>query len=126
MADWLMIELPWPPTVNNYYTVSRGRKILSSRGRAYKKECSWMLAAEKFPKRKTGKFRIEIICFPPDKRRRDLDNMLKPILDSLTEYGAIPDDSDVDEIRIARVRVEKPGYVRIGVERIEEIAECKK
>jgi len=31
-----MIELPWPPTVNTYYTVARGRKILSKKGRAYK------------------------------------------------------------------------------------------
>jgi len=110
-----MIELPWPPTVNHYYTVSRNRKILSARGRAYKNECYWIMVEAKTTKLTSGKFAIEITCFPPDRRRRDLDNLLKPILDSLTDYGAITDDSDIDEIRIRRAKIEKPGYIIVEV-----------
>jgi len=109
--------LPWPPTVNHYYTVARGRKILSERGRAYKKECHWIMAGQKVPRYESGKFAIQIIAHPPDRRRRDLDNLLKPVLDALTEYSAITDDSDVDEIHIVRFEPLKGGNLEIEIDR---------
>ena len=111
----MIINLPWPPTVNTYYAVFKGRKILSAKGRAYKKECYWLMAAKKCSKRDSGKFSVEIHAHPPDLRKRDLDNILKPVLDALGEYGAIPDDSDVDKILVVRHDVQKGGSIGVSV-----------
>jgi len=112
-----MIVLPWPPTVNHYYTLARGRKILSDRGRKYKKDCYWIMTGQKVPRFESGRFSVTIRAFPPDRRRRDLDNLLKPVLDTLTEYSAITDDSDVDEIHILRMGQLKGGNLEIEIER---------
>lgn len=43
-----------------------------------------------------------IDAYPPDKRRRDLDNIFKSCLDSLQHAGVYPDDSQIDDLRITR------------------------
>ena len=112
-----MIELPWPPTVNHYYTVSRGRKILSSDGRSYKGECCWLMAAQGVKRLTYESFAVTIYASPPDKRKRDLDNLLKPILDSLQDYGAITDDSKIDMLTIYREERVKGGKIEVKITR---------
>ena len=111
-----MIRLPWPPTVNHYYTVARGRKILSKRGREYKKWCAAELMLQKPLRSRQGDVRVCINAYPPDKRRRDLDNLIKPVLDVLTECGLIEDDSLVVDLRIQRFNSVKGGKVEIMVD----------
>lgn len=112
-----MIQLPWPPTVNHYYTVARNRKILSENGRNYKAYAVSCMMAQGVPKlrEEDRPFGISIIARPPDKRRRDLDNILKPLLDSLVDYGAIPDDWMVDDIRIQRMNPCKDGQIEVRI-----------
>ena len=108
-----MIKLPWPPTVNTYYTVARGRKILSKRGRKFK-SLATLLAADG-TKTLQGDVSVFIRAYPPDKRKRDLDNILKPILDVLTTAGIYEDDSQVVDLRIQKFNPRKPGRVEIEV-----------
>ncbi len=110
-----MISLPWPPTVNNYYTVARGRKILSVKGRAYKKEAFYRLLEQNAPKGREGAYSVMIHVMPPDNRKRDIDNLLKPLLDSLVDYGVIPDDSMIFDLRIQRFDPVKGGKVEMTV-----------
>lgn len=110
-----MIELPWPPSINNYYSVVHGRKVLSKRGRQYKKDAVHLMMEQVIGKNLQGKVAINIHAHPPDNRKRDLDNILKPVLDSLTEYGVFPDDSVVDDLRIMRFPKVKGGVIRITV-----------
>lgn len=111
----VQVMLDWPPTVNHYYTVARGRKILSKAGRSYKETQRWQMKAQRIPVKSSGRFAVHIHCFPPDRRRRDLDNLLKPILDVLVEYGAITDDADIDDLSICRQAVNKPGLVQVFI-----------
>ena len=109
-----LITLPWPPTVNHYYTVARGRKILSKRGREYKILSSVEMLRQKISRyQDKGPYCISINAHPPDKRRRDLDNLLKPILDALVDYGAIEDDSQVDDLRIQRFNPVNGGRIEV-------------
>ncbi len=108
-----MIKLPWPPTINTYYSVARGRKILSKRGRRYKIEAKICLLEQRVNRDLVGPYTICIHARPPDKRKRDLDNILKVLLDSLTEYGAISDDSQIDDLRIIRFAPVKGGEISI-------------
>ena len=77
------VRLLWPPSVNHYTTVVRGRKILSNHGRKYEKQSILGLVEQHAPKGLKGRIEVDIEAHPPDKRRRDLDNLLKPILDVL-------------------------------------------
>lgn len=110
-----MITLVWPPSVNNYYTIARGRKILSKRGRLYKQQSAVEMMVQRVKKGSSERYSVYIRAYPPDKRKRDLDNLFKAILDSLTEYGAIQDDSLIDDLRIQRFNPVKGGRIEITV-----------
>jgi crossover junction endodeoxyribonuclease RusA len=108
------VELPWPPQVNHYYTVARGRKVLSKKGRLFKADCCLRLLAQKAPKNLLDRLRVEIEAYPPDRRKRDIDNIIKPTLDALQDYGLF-DDSQIDDLSIRRCSAGKPGFVRIRI-----------
>ena len=92
-----MITLPWPPTVNTLHTVSKGRKILSARGRAWYEEAGWLLARAASSLVR-GRVEIAIKLYPPTRRRYDIDNRIKPVLDLLTKHQIIEDD-DITVVR---------------------------
>ena len=100
----MRIELPWPPSMNHYWRNVAGRTLISREGRAYRDQVAAQAVAQgwrhPFPADKRVAVRINAI--PPDKRRRDLDNMLKPMLDALTHAGLWADDSQIDDLHICR------------------------
>jgi len=111
------LDLPWPPSVNHYYRhVPNMRKPLISReGRAYHAKVAAIVAQSGMPtlRRRLG---VTVECFPPDNRRRDLDNLSKALLDSLQNGGAYEDDKLIDYLLFKRSRVEKPdGLVRVTI-----------
>ena len=115
---YCVITLSWPPTVNHYYTVARGRKILSPKGRRYKIDTAVELLRQEAPRSLTGRLEVLIDAYPPDRRKRDLDNLIKPIADALQDYGMF-DDEQIDDLRIRRRAVTKPGYLRVRISEIE-------
>jgi crossover junction endodeoxyribonuclease RusA len=115
-SEPLNIHLPFPPTVNTYYRTFRGRMLISKKGREYKKiveaEC---LRQRVHGKRLACRLFVEVFAYPPDKRKRDLDNMLKPLLDSLAGAGVFVNDSQIDDLRIVRGHQDKPGKVVVNI-----------
>lgn len=104
--------LPYPPQANHLYTVSRGRKILSSKARNYRRSVE--------PYRPvTGPFagRLELVVklWMPDRRKRDISNVVKALEDAMTEAGFWIDDSQIDDLRIVRAGVEKPGRAEVFI-----------
>ena len=115
MSSWSAI-LPWPPSNNHYYTVVRGRKILSSAGRQYAEHAVIACAGRNRPVQPlAGRLKVEVAARPPDRRKRDLDNLLKPVLDALTKGGVIADDGMIDDLRIVRQEVSPHGSVTVTV-----------
>lgn len=97
-----MIELtlPWPPSVNRYWRTFQGRMIISAEGRSYRKAVADQVLIQRGAKHYEGSVRVEIEAFRPDKRKRDLDNLLKAVLDSCTHAGVWVDDSNIVDLRI--------------------------
>jgi crossover junction endodeoxyribonuclease RusA len=60
-----------------------------------------------------GRLELSVMLYPPDRRRRDIDNVCKALLDSLTFAGLIEDDSLIDKLTIERGTVVKGGKCRI-------------
>lgn len=109
-------DLPWPPSNNHYYTVVRGRKILSKAGREYAEGAVPACAGQNRPVRPlSGRLRVEVAVCPPDRRRRDLDNLGKPVLDALVKGRVIEDDGLIDDLRFIRAAVLPGGAVMVKV-----------
>jgi Holliday junction resolvase RusA-like endonuclease len=95
------LELPFPPSVNHYYRRVGPRTLISREGRRFREEvCDLLAAAEVDPL--AGPLQIEIEVYPPDRRRRDIDNSMKALLDALQHGGAYGDDSQIEDLRIKR------------------------
>jgi crossover junction endodeoxyribonuclease RusA len=119
-----MIELflPYPPSANSYWR-HVGRKVLiSEQGRAYRTAvqatCLEQLRLAPVPLR--GRVSVEVTAYPPDKRRRDLDNLQKALFDSLTHAGLWLDDSQIDRILIQRGNVETGGGLHLKISEEEK------
>lgn len=76
-----MIELPiMACSVNKYYRSWNGRVLISKDGREFKKEVDLLLNNyEKI----LGKIKLTLILYFKDKRKRDLDNYNKVLIDCL-------------------------------------------
>jgi crossover junction endodeoxyribonuclease RusA len=97
-----MIELtlPWPPSVNTYWRMVNNRMIISEAGRKYRTAVAEQVFLQSRGKTTTGKLTVTIEAWRPDNRRRDLDNLLKAVLDSMGHAGLYIDDSLIVDLRI--------------------------
>lgn len=117
----LTFLLPWPPSVNVMWRSPRsgrlaGRTLLSAAGRSYRQAVADAMILQRVPWHSfKGKLGVHITAHPPDRRRRDLDNLPKAALDGLQHAGVIVDDSEIDELRIVRSRIVENGRLIVLV-----------
>lgn len=131
-----VLSLPYPPSVNHLWrhVVIRGavRTLISSNGRKYKeavrKQVFAQLGLDVAPL--SGRLVVALIVYPPDRRRRDIDNVFKVLGDALSpEKGKVRgfpglwlDDSQIDVLHVERGPVHRDGYVRVHVRELGEVA----
>ena len=116
----IRLALPWPPTVNTYWRHVNGRVIVSSAGRAYREEVAWLVRAARANLGLEGPLKMEAVFHPPDRRRRDIDNLCKGLLDALQEGGVYKDDSQIRDLRLMMKEPAPCGGVKVGIEEIME------
>jgi len=117
----MIFRLPFPPSVNTYWRNYRGRMVLSARGRDYKKKVYEDLSGERtFLKTPlAGRLRVVVDIYVPDKRRRDIDNCAKALLDAIGDAEIYEDDSQIDELLLRRAPIDRPdGHVMIFIEEL--------
>lgn len=111
-------RLPFPPSVNGYWRAfKRGSvctQIISKKGRDYRLSVEEKMSSYDYATLK-DRLSVEITLYPPDRRKRDLDNYLKGTLDALTHAGLWEDDSQIDTLSIQRGLVVKNGYVDVSI-----------
>lgn len=103
--------------MNSYYRTVAGRVLISSEGRKYREAVHGMLAGGFDPL--AGRLGVTIYCHAPDNRRRDLDNLGKCLIDSITKAGIMLDDSQIDDLRFVRGSAVKGGEVRVEIRGME-------
>ncbi len=109
-------ELPWPPSVNHYYRHVGPRVLISRDGRRYREKVVSLFKFEPVEKR-TGNVELHIELYPPDNRRRDVDNSLKCLLDTFTHAGLYNDDSQICKLTVIKREPLPPNglaYIRIS------------
>jgi crossover junction endodeoxyribonuclease RusA len=83
--------LPLPPSTNSLFA-GKTKRFPSRRYRAWREEAGWALAAQRPLPSFSEPVEVTLSIGRPDKRVRDLDNMLKAPLDLLVEFGVLVDD----------------------------------
>lgn len=115
----IVIELPFAPSVNRLWRMGRGKKMYKSK--VYE---DWIIVAQQLiyigkHKPILGFYRLTIEAVRPDKRRRDIDNLIKAVSDVLQDTGLIEDDCLCQEVTAKWVK-EGP-EMRVIVEKIDVV-----
>ena len=110
----LQLELPYPPSINHYWRRVGPRTLISREGRRFRRDVTAILAAMEIEPL-AGPLVVEVEVFPPDNRRRDIDNVQKALLDALAHGGAYHDDSQIARLTVERRQVVDGGHVRVRI-----------
>jgi crossover junction endodeoxyribonuclease RusA len=96
---YVVLVLPFPPSVNNLFSGTR-RRFISKGYKAWKEEAHLALLKQRPLPHIGGKVTCRYSFGRPDKRRRDLGNLEKAISDCLVEHAVIEDDSLIEEMTL--------------------------
>ncbi len=116
--DILRFELPWPPSINHYYVHTANGIILGAKGKSYRRDVALLLHRFRESCTSEARLSLTINAFPPDKRKRDLDNIVKAVQDALQYARVYHDDYQIDMLTVIRRHQVKDGCIAIW------IAEC--
>ena len=114
------LVLPFPPGVNNLFATVGKRRVVSKRYAAWRTVAQYAVA-DRFDEKSdavSGPFVARLSFDRPDKRRRDLDGLVKAPLDLLVSMGVIEDDHLAQRITLewSDKAPAKPGHVTIHLE----------
>jgi len=111
----IALELPYPPTINNYYRRYRDKVSITKRGKQFRSDVIKLCMVAGIRKPLTEKLRVAIKLFPPDNRRRDIDNNLKSLLDAMQHAGVYADDVQIRFLQIEDTGI-KGGFCEVFIE----------
>lgn len=92
------LTVPYPPSVNSLWRAGRGRVYRSKKYVDWQDLCFLELSKQECPKTFTVPVSVELSVGRPDNRKRDLDNLIKPVFDILQKAEILEDDSLVHRI----------------------------
>ncbi len=109
--------LPYPPSVNSLYAHYRGRRIISKKGRKFKRDVA-VLAKKQGAKRLSGNLSVTFRVFRP-RKIGDLDNRLKISQDALKGI-CFDDDKQIIELHAFRFDDKTNPRIEIDIRQIEK------
>lgn len=120
--DQISLTLPWPPSVNRLWRMGKGNWYSTSLYKNYQKIVYYSVNLSKRIKfDDKAILSVTLYAYPPDKRKRDLDGLLKAVLDSLQHSGLFKDDSMVKRLflEMRTADPEKKGKLLLTIETIK-------
>ena len=118
----IKIDLPYPPSGNHMWKHTRaGKHYLTDKARGYYDHVSLIVQYEHARLEYAGRMDVTCEIYPPDNRRRDLDNVWKVVSDSLTKASVWIDDTQIDRLCLVRKEVVKGGVIRVCIAQAGEI-----
>ena len=102
------LTLPFPPTLNHNVGRNGARYYKNDDYRRFPRHVGWLWLKEAPPLwSMSERYAVAIELIYDSRRRYDVDNRVKPILDALTVAGVWKDDSQVDMIAVYRGEIDK-------------------
>lgn len=77
----------------------------------YVEDVGYLILQQKLKPLVSSRLRLELVMYPPDNKKRDLDNILKAILDALQHANLYADDFHIQQLYIERGEVRRFGEV---------------
>jgi len=113
------MRIPYPPSVNHYYKLvptgnGKWGMIVCKKGKEHQVK-TWAICKQNGIRPTDKKLAVHFVVTRPDKRRRDLSNLLKCLEDSLTKGGMWHDDSQIIDLRITWVNEHPEEFMTIEV-----------
>lgn len=116
----LVLNLPLPPSINNYWGQAGHRRYVSKAGVAFKEAVSNYVAEYSVPKLGTARLEFQVTLYPKDKRKQDIDNRIKALWDALADAGVFDNDEQIDVLIVQRGEIKKGGGCLVFIDTIEE------
>lgn len=113
----MTFSLPFPPTANHLFATVSRKRIKTEAYRVWLQAAGWELKSQN-PAKVSGEYRMSVLAFRPDRRRRDIGNIEKAISDLLVSHGIVEDDHLARSIHLewADTPMIVPAHVRVTVE----------
>lgn len=112
------LTLPFPPSANQIWRRVGRRTLLSRKARLFRQRVLLILAPLRIQPVQ-GSLLVEIDIHPPDRRKRDLDNLPKAILDAIQHARVYEDDCRVDKLIVTRCTLVKGGKAVVRIRPLE-------
>jgi len=114
----IYLELPLPPSVNSYWGFAGSRRFLTLQAREFKKQVAHIVSQQSI---NFGDKRLSLTTTLhfKDRRKSDIDNRIKSLLDALVQSGLFDDDSQIDELHVYRGAIYKQGKSLIKISELE-------
>lgn len=108
MKQRATLTIPFPPTLNHNIGRNGARYYKDDDYKRFQNQVGWLWLKALPPIwSQTTRYAVAIELIYDSKRRYDVDNRVKPILDALTKAGVWKDDVQVDVIVVARGEIDK-------------------
>lgn len=124
------LELPFSPSVNHYKRT--GRITTTKSGKRFQPRIDtpatkrfyfevWMkirlaMANEGLKSFQGATISVEVHAYPPDNRKRDIDNLIKPLLDAMQKGGLYDDDNQIARLLVQRCDIFEGGKIIVRIE----------
>ena len=123
-SDTIVLTLPMPPSVNNYYghTAPKAHTVIKhikEAGRNYRTAVKQYVLENNFNIQANIPLKVEVVLNFPTNHRTDLDNRMKGLLDALTHAEVWEDDTLIDDLHIVRGQTGKPGGCIVKIQEAE-------
>jgi len=112
----IRLNLPYPPSINNYWIASGHRRFISKRGQEFRQAVWIECLQRRVPKLGSQSLMVHIVLQPRNKKLMDIDNCAKAILDSLEHAGIFDSDVQVQKLLIERGEQVKGGGCQVMIE----------
>ena len=94
--------------------------VLSKTGRQFKTDVQEYIINNNIPKFGDKKLKVMMILRPRDRRKTDIDNRIKAVLDALEHAGVFNDDFQVDHLEMIRGEPLKGGLLHVVIEELPD------
>ncbi len=107
----IKLTLPFPPTSNHMWGFAGKRKFLKKEAHEFRSVVQD--AAVEANAKISGRIAIFVALYAPTKRKYDLDNRIKALLDALEHAGVFLNDEQIDFIWVVRREPIQGGMCKI-------------